>query len=153
MSQKELIPPPMLQKELAALLGITPAAVSQLKRKGMPTHSYQAAVKWRKRHLEPGRVKGSRLDTIDAPRPSPLEIAQRLVILATEDYDTHGQALEEAIDALSDDDFLHLNLPESVAARVFAEDMAREYFGLLPPDDEVEPINPLAPSKGWEGQA
>lgn len=148
MTQKNLIPPPMRQKELAALLGISPAAVSQLKRQGMPTHSYQAAVKWRKRHLEPGRIKGSRLDTIDAPRPSTLEVAQRLVILATEDFATHGPDLAAAIDALSIDEYLALNLPEHLVMRVFAEDLAKDHGALLPPENEPDTINPLADPEG-----
>jgi hypothetical protein len=51
----------MQQKELAALLGISPAMVSRLVKRGMPT-TLEGAQRWRKRHLEPGRVKGSRFD-------------------------------------------------------------------------------------------
>ena len=52
----------MQQNELAKLLGISPAMVSKLKKKGMPTDDPGRAQRWRKRHLEPGRVKGSRFD-------------------------------------------------------------------------------------------
>lgn len=52
----------MQQKELAKLLGISPGMVSRHARKGMPTDTLDRAKKWRKRHLEPGRIKGSRYD-------------------------------------------------------------------------------------------
>ena len=52
----------MLQKELAQLLDISPAMVSKLKKQGMPTDTPERAKRWRKRNLEPGRVKGSRFD-------------------------------------------------------------------------------------------
>ena len=62
----------MKQYELAELLGITPAMVSKLARRGMPTDSLERATRWRKRHLEPGRVKGSRYGTeATAARPLP----------------------------------------------------------------------------------
>lgn len=52
----------MTQKELAHALGITPGMLSKLKKRGMPVDSLERAQRWRKRHLEPGRVKGSRFD-------------------------------------------------------------------------------------------
>lgn len=59
----------MLQKELAKLLGISPAMVSRLAKRGMPTDSVERAERWRKRHLEPGRVKGSRFDPNQKAQP------------------------------------------------------------------------------------
>lgn len=50
----------MQQKELATLLDISPAMVSRLAKRGMPTDTLERAQRWRKRHLEPGRVKGMR---------------------------------------------------------------------------------------------
>lgn len=66
----------MKQYELAAQLGITPAMVSKLAKRGMPTDSVERASRWRKRHLEPGRVKGSKYGTEAMPetttaRPQP----------------------------------------------------------------------------------
>lgn len=66
----------MLQKELAALLGVSPAMVSRLAKRGMPVDSLERAERWRRRHLEPGRVKGARLDRSQAskaasPKPTP----------------------------------------------------------------------------------
>ena len=57
----------MQQKELAALLGVSPAIVSRHVKKGMPTDTLERAKKWRKRHLEPGRIKGTRF----TPNPTP----------------------------------------------------------------------------------
>ena len=57
----------MKQYELAGLLGITPAMVSKLAKRGMPTDSVERATRWRKRHLEPGRVKGSKYGTEASP--------------------------------------------------------------------------------------
>lgn len=57
----------MNQKELAQALGISPGMVSRLAKRGMPTDSLQRAQRWRKRHLEPGRVKGSRFDPNAVP--------------------------------------------------------------------------------------
>lgn len=61
----------MQQKELAILLDISPAMVSRLAKKGMPTDDPERAKRWRKRHLEPGRVKGVRADTIQPKQPAP----------------------------------------------------------------------------------
>lgn len=61
----------MQQKELAILLDISPAMVSRLAKRGMPTDDPERAKRWRKRHLEPGRVKGVRADTIQPKQPAP----------------------------------------------------------------------------------
>lgn len=70
----------MLQKELATALGISSAMVSRLAKRGMPTDSIERATRWRKRHLEPGRVKGQRVDTIPPaiakPSPAPQEVSR-----------------------------------------------------------------------------
>ena len=60
----------MNQKELAALLDISPAMVSRLKKQGMPVDTPERAQRWRKRHLEPGRIKGSRFDP-NRPKATP----------------------------------------------------------------------------------
>ena len=52
----------MLKKELARLLGVSESMVSRHAKQGMPTDSVERARRWRKRHLEPGRVKGQRYD-------------------------------------------------------------------------------------------
>lgn len=53
----------MMKKELAAALGISAAMVTKLARRGMPTDTPERAERWRRRHLEPGRIKGVRADT------------------------------------------------------------------------------------------
>lgn len=63
----------MLKKELAQLLGVSESLVSRHAKRGMPTDSLERAQRWRKRHLEPGRVKGSRYDPkamAKAPAPA-----------------------------------------------------------------------------------
>lgn len=52
----------MTKKELAELLGISGAMVSRLAKRGMPVDSVERAKRWRRRHLEPGRLKGTRHD-------------------------------------------------------------------------------------------
>jgi hypothetical protein len=59
----------MTQKELAQALGITPGMVSRLAKRGMPVDSVERAQRWRKRHLEPSRIKGNRFDTSTIPTP------------------------------------------------------------------------------------
>lgn len=66
----------MQQKELASLLDISPAMVSRLVKKGMPTDTLERAEKWRKRHLEPGRVKGTRIDTVKATLAQPASLVR-----------------------------------------------------------------------------
>ncbi len=53
----------MTRTELAALLGVSPSMVSRLAKRGMPTDDVERARRWRRRHLEPARVKGVRADT------------------------------------------------------------------------------------------
>lgn len=59
----------MKLKDLATALGISPAMVSKLSKRGMPTASVEAAAKWRRRHLEHARTKGNRAGTAPAPEP------------------------------------------------------------------------------------
>ena len=61
----------MLKKELAEALGISGAMVSKLAKRGMPTDSLERAQRWRRRHLEPGRVKGQRMGTTAPPEATP----------------------------------------------------------------------------------
>ncbi len=58
----------MLKKELADALGISGPMVSKLAKRGMPTDSVERAQRWRKRHLEPGRLKTNRAS---GPTPAP----------------------------------------------------------------------------------
>jgi transcriptional regulator with XRE-family HTH domain len=68
------------QTEIAAELGLSKAALSKLKKAGMPVHSADAARAWRAAHLHQGRVR-------DDPGPSPrtlIERAKALLPLACE---------------------------------------------------------------------
>ncbi len=68
----------MQQKELADLLGVSPAMVSRHAKRGMPTDSLERAQRWRKRHLEPGRVKGNRYTPNHDPAPAPAPATDHL---------------------------------------------------------------------------
>ncbi len=63
----------MLQKDLATALDISPAMVSKLFKRGMPTDTVERAQRWRKRHLQPGRLKSSKAksDHQKSPAPTP----------------------------------------------------------------------------------
>jgi hypothetical protein len=54
----------MNKTQLAQALGISASMVSRLAKRGMPTASVEAAQRWRRRHLEPGRTKGQRADQL-----------------------------------------------------------------------------------------
>jgi len=60
----------MQKNELAKLLDLSPSMVTKLTKRGMPTDSLERAEKWRRRNLEPGRVKGSRFDPNKPPTPA-----------------------------------------------------------------------------------
>lgn len=80
----------MTQAELAQALGISQAAVSKLARRGMPTDSVERASRWRRRHLQTGRMKGIRADTIGqdvkpATPPKPATTAPEDLDLFTEE--------------------------------------------------------------------
>lgn len=108
----------MQQKELAMLLDISPAMVSRLAKRGMPTDSQERAERWRKRHLEPGRVKGSRSGTVKAALSKPanptgpapcvavagvedagawLDAVLVPAILSTCDLETTGRLIDDAL--------------------------------------------------------
>ncbi len=88
----------MTQKELAALLGISGPAVSKLVKRGMPTDSLERAKRWRKRHLEPAMVKGSKFDP-KAPAFPEIAEAERLALVVL-------QSLAEACSRLDQERIL-----------------------------------------------
>lgn len=49
-------------KDLAYALGISDSMASRLAKKGMPTHSIEAAEKWRAKNLDPSLTKRNRAD-------------------------------------------------------------------------------------------
>lgn len=52
----------MKLKDIAYALGISDSMASRLVKKGMPTHSIEAAEKWRAKNLDPSRTKQHRAD-------------------------------------------------------------------------------------------
>ena len=52
------------REELSKELGISRGALSKLEKRGMPIDSIERARRWRKKHLQPGRLKGVRRDTL-----------------------------------------------------------------------------------------
>ena len=59
---------PRNRTHLAELLGIAKSAVTAQAARGMPTHDLAAAQEWRRRNIDPGRKKGTRLDAHYQPR-------------------------------------------------------------------------------------
>ena len=60
---------PRNRTHLAELLGIAKSAVTAQAARGMPTDSLEAAQAWRKRNIDPARMKGNRLDAHYQRRP------------------------------------------------------------------------------------
>lgn len=92
----------MQQKELAALLDISTAMVSRLAKRGMPTDTLERAQRWRKRHLEPGRIKGSRFDPTQATKPatpSTAPVAASVPGVSAADVEAAGLELDNALTA------------------------------------------------------
>lgn len=131
----------MQQNELARLLDISPAMVSRLAKKGMPTDTLERAQRWRKRHLEPGRVKGSRFDPKQAPKsvthkPTPAASAVPDVLLAdveaaVADVEAAGSELDNAL-AAGDQAWADVMLQQ-------VRDLLRQMSLETDPNDEAEP--------------
>lgn len=146
----------MTKKELAALLGISGAMVTRLAKRGMPTDSLERAQRWRRRHLEPGRVKGVRYDRNFKPSPqaqsmrtapaiAPLILAAGLLNVADVALSAGGcidalvPALRAALAAVPAHERDDLLLPVNVMDLLVADVSA-----LLPPADN-------APMDGCDG--
>ena len=64
------------REELAKELNVSRATISKNEARGMPTDDVQRARRWRKKHIQPGRMKGVRRDTlsgdgVQTPAPVP----------------------------------------------------------------------------------
>ncbi len=64
----------MKQKTLAALLGVSPAQVSKLGKRGMPLDDLAAARRWRDENLDPLRMRD-----IETPPPADLRALQESI--------------------------------------------------------------------------
>ena len=82
----------MQQKDLAAALDISPSMVCRLAKRGMPTDDVERAQRWRRRHLEAGRVKGVRFEAPPRKPPAPAQPAAD---------DTPDLDMADAIDCLA----------------------------------------------------
>lgn len=100
----------MLKKELAQALGVSAAMVSKLAKRGMPTDSVERAERWRRRHLEPGRVKGVRYEDPKPPRADP-------VALSTAPLPSDPVAIANALGPAALDDFVSYELALRAALR------------------------------------
>lgn len=69
-NEKRMATKPPTQEEIAAELGVSGAALSKLKARGMPTHSADATRAWRSENLHPGRRRKD-------PGPSPRTLVER----------------------------------------------------------------------------
>lgn len=88
----------MLQKELANLLGVSPAIVSRHAKQGMPTDTLERAQRWRKRHLEPGRVKGNRYTPNHDPAPEHLpSLPEALPCVLEVEMEAAGDLIDAAL--------------------------------------------------------
>lgn len=70
----------MKQSHLAAVLGVSPAAVSKCKAAGMPCTSVAAAKAWRRANLSIGHTKAQRIDYL-CREPDPAPLLRRLKTL------------------------------------------------------------------------
>lgn len=87
----------MTREELATALDISRGALSKLEKRGMPIDSVERARRWRKRHLQPGRMKGVRRDTIsEIDASNPLAKPEALPVATDTDTD-RGYDPEDAI--------------------------------------------------------
>lgn len=102
----------MLKKDLATALGISAAMVSKLAKRGMPTDTLERAERWRRRHLEPGRVKGVRYER--RPLVDPVEAVHNLAAAALIDFKPHGHALRKALKSLPVERENEVSLPLEV---------------------------------------
>lgn len=134
----------MQQKELAKLLDISPAMVSRLVKRGMPTDDLERVIRWRKRHLEPGRIKGSRFDptqatTPTAPKPATPDTAAAAVPgvsvadfeAALADVEAAGAELDNAL-TTGDQAWADVMLQQ-------VRESLRQMHLETDPDDEAEP--------------
>ena len=109
----------MTKTQLAAALGISGSMVSRLAKRGMPTDTPERAERWRRRHLEPGRVKGVRYERPRPPAVDPVAHVVALGLLAEADFPAHEAALRAALRALPEAHQDSACLPVSVWERLY----------------------------------
>lgn len=127
----------MQQNELAKLLGISPAMVSRLAKRGMPTDTLERAERWRKRHLEPGRVKGARFDPNQPSKATVTKQAAHAPAAAS----VHGELLAEVESAGAELDNALATGDQEWAGVMLQQvrDSLRQMGLETDPNDEAEP--------------
>ena len=129
----------MLKKDLAEQLGISGAMVSRLAKRGMPTDSLERAQRWRKRHLEPGRMKGVRFDPNQSSpaRPSP---ARAKPAPPAPESPPPGVALQREAELAARYCALALRSTDQGVAAALVEEL-RRHLRRLP--SEAQPVMPV----------
>lgn len=149
----------MTKAELAQALGISASMVSRLARRGMPVDCVDRAKRWRKRHIEPGRIKGVRFDPkAQEQQQAALSVAvHEAVQAATQQAGPHLREclglLEEAVQSVQQApedtpglgqalDGLRIHLLVLVVGRCGGLDVATlhwwQWCALLPPELEED---------------
>lgn len=126
----------MLKKDLAAALGVAPSMVTKLVKRGMPTDSLERAQRWRKRHLEPGMVKGVRRDPRRAGAVDLVEHVRALAQAAVEDWAEWGEQLRASLAAVPASKADQVQLPVTAWALLIGED---DWDQLWPQAEELPP--------------
>lgn len=141
----------MRQKDLAKALNLSEAMVSRLVQRGMPTDSVEAARKWRRRHLEPARVKGVRMNWDGPPPVAPatserdrlrVELVDRLCDLCEQDFDRWAPKLRAELRALPQ----HLR-ERAVPPLSLMDRLTAHVRALLRDEDEAAPAAPMTESE------
>ena len=143
----------MTKTELAKQLGISASMVSRLARRGMPTDSLERAQRWRRRHLEPGRMKGVRFDNSRrvalAQPPTDEDAPDQQEGASFGDLNVHMQSIAAGLKEISGDAQrvrvlvlvaqslgTWLEGPEDPLLEFFGE-LIHEIFEVLPLEQEV----------------
>lgn len=132
------------QAALARALGLSPAAITKFKARGMPIDSVEAAQAWRAKHLRP-RVRADRQKPAGSALASPLQRAEQLGLLALEDFEAHAGALRAALRALSREDARRVRLEFTVwdqlhGAELLAEVCDPTLAGRVDVDEEASDV-------------
>lgn len=112
----------MTGKELAAALGISGAMVSRLIRRGMPSDDIDRAMRWRRRHLQVGRMKGVRRGTEKTPAQTAPAAPLALATPGAAETTAPTSDLDNERDLFPDED------PDEAPVRRFTEARDRKEF-------------------------
>lgn len=91
----------MKKSDLAQALGISASMVSRLSKRGMPVDCVERAKRWRKRHIEPGRIKDTRYDP-SAHAKQQEQVHEAIAQAVQEAVEQSGPPLRDAIGLLDE---------------------------------------------------